>query len=129
MVNISWGLTVRVDGREAVSLSTEALAVEAIDTLEVQVEPGEADKLVQLVPGAAEALRLLVIESDTYGEHLSFVASDGTDDAPAVTLHAPEVYARGGVALFGLAPNQLKLTNTSGEGANVRILVARDATP
>ena len=74
---------------------------------------------------------MLAIKSSSYGAHLSFKASDGTTDSTmAVTLDSPQVFSGGSMALFGVAPQQLKFTNTSTDKpANVQIIVARDATP
>lgn len=130
MANISWVVNVQVDGRVAMSASTAAETAEAIDSLQVTIAPEDTDKVVDLMPGPGSAVKLLIIKSSRYGDDLEFKASDGTSDSDPVTLTAPQVYAGGSVALFGLNPNQLKFTNTSAtKGADIAIFVARDATP
>jgi hypothetical protein len=133
MANISWAVTVQVDGRVAMSAATAATTVEATESLQVTIEPGDTDKVVDLMPGAGDAVHILAIKSTFYGaegEKVSFKASDGTNDSDPVTLSSPQAYTRGSVALFGLDPNQLKFTNTSTtKSADVAIFVARDATP
>jgi putative salt-induced outer membrane protein YdiY len=131
MANLSWAVTVQVDGRVAMSASTAATPVEATESLQVAIAPGDTDKVVDLMPGAGESLHVLVIKSSFYGDdELSFKASDGATDSDPVTLSSPQAYTSGSAALFGLDPNQLKFTNTSTtETANVAIFVARDATP
>jgi hypothetical protein len=92
--------------------------------------PGDADKVLEIQPSGLAAVHLLLIKSSSYGSHLSFKASDGTTDSNAVTLDSPQLFSGGGVTLFGLAPHQLKFTNTSTDKpATVEIHVARDATP
>jgi len=132
MANISWGVTVQVDGRVQMSASTAAHPAEAIESLQVTIAPGDTDKVVDLMPGAGNSVHVLVIKSSFYGEQeeLKFKVSDGSTDSDPVTLSSPQAYAGGSVALFGLDPNQLKFTNSSTtESANVTIFVARDATP
>jgi hypothetical protein len=82
---------------------------------------------VHIQPGAATAVRLLAIVSDIYGAKLKFKASDGATDSPTVVLDTPQVYAGGAAALFGTAPQQLKLTNGGSVDAHVTVFVARDA--
>ncbi len=130
MPNISWVVNVQVDGRVAMSASTPAETAEAIESLQVTIAPGDADKVVDLMPGAGTSVKLVVIKSSYYGGELKFKASDGATDSDPVTLSAPQIYTGGSVALFGLNPNQLKFTNTSAtKSADVAIFVARDATP
>lgn len=132
MANISWGVTVQVDGRVQMSASTAAHPAEAIESLLVTIAPGDTDTVVNLMPGAGASVHVLIIKSSFYGEsgELTFKVSDGATDSDPVTLNAPQTYTSGSVALFGLDPNQLKFTNSSAtESANVAIFVARDATP
>ncbi|MDF3308913.1 hypothetical protein P3H15_28260 [Rhodococcus sp. T2V] len=130
MPNISWVVNVQVDGRVAMSVSTPAESAEAIESLEVTIAAGDTDKVVDLIPGEGTSVKVVVIKSSFYGDDVSFKASDGSTDSDPVTLSAPQVYAGGSVALFGLNPNQLKFTNASAtKSADVAIFVARDATP
>ena len=130
MATLSWSLTIQVSGGAAVILSRPTMEVEATDRIEVSIQPGDADKVIDLQPGGSSAMHLLVIKSSSYGEHLSFKVGDGTTDSPPLTLDSPQVFSSGSVALFGVAPRQMKFTNTSSDKpASVEILVARDATP
>ncbi len=130
MGTMSWSVNIQVRGAPAITAATAAQTVEAIDKVEVAIDPGDADKVVDLQPGGPAAIQLIMIRSNRYGAAYSFKASDGTADAAAVTLDAPQVFTGGSVALFGVAPRQLKFSNTSpDQTANVEIFVARDATP
>ena len=85
---------------------------------------------MNIQPGSAAAIALLLVKSDRYGSDFSFTASDGSTDSSPVTLDAAQIYTNGSVALFGVDPQQLKLTNSStDQTAEIEIFVARDATP
>lgn len=130
MASLSWSLTVQISGGPAVILTRPATEIEATDRIEVSIQPGDTDKLVDLQPGGSSAVHLLLIKSSSYGAHLSVTVGDGTTDAAPLTLDSPQIFSGGGVALFGVAPRQMKFTNTSSDKpASVEILVARDATP
>lgn len=130
MGSMSWSVTLQVSGSPAVSVSRAPTDVEAIDRVEAVIAPGDNDKVLDLQPGGLDAIHVLLIKSSSYGSHISFKASDGATDSDAVVLDSPQLFSGGGVALFGVAPRQLKFTNTSvDKTAAVEIHVARDATP
>ena len=110
--------------------AADAQAVEATDSVVVVVAPATTDKVVDLQPGAASAIRLLVIKASTYGPDLTYKVSDGTTDSGSITLDAPQIFSGGNASLFGRDPHQLKFSNASTVNeATVQVLVARDATP
>jgi hypothetical protein len=130
MASIGWTLSVQVVGSPPLSVASAPVQAEAIDRVEVNIAPGDTDKVLDIQPGGVNAVRLLLVKSSDYGEHLSFKASDGATDSGKVVLDGPQLFSGGGVALLSVAPKQLKFTNTSGDKpANVEIHVARDATP
>jgi len=130
MASMSWKVDIQIAGSAPITAATAAQPVEATDRVEVTVDPGDADKVVDIQPGGAAAIQLLLIRSNRYGDEFSFKASDGSGDSAAVTLDGPQVYTGGGIALFGLDPHQLKFTNASpDQSADIAIFVARDATP
>jgi hypothetical protein len=135
MATMSWSISVQVAGGETLTAATAAIPVEATDRIFVTVNPGDKDKVVEIQPGTASAIQLLVVKSSRYGQDLSFKVSDGKKDSSAlavVVMDAPQVFTGGSVALFGLAPQLILLTisaSASGEPADVEIFVARDATP
>jgi hypothetical protein len=133
MSKLSWTITVQVDGGAGISASKGPEAVEAIDRISVNVAPGDQDKAVEIQPGSAEAVRLLVIKSSRYDQKLSFTAAEGANKSPtALAIDAPQVFAGSGMKLFGVAPQRLLFTlpnDAQAQAADVEIFVARDATP
>ncbi len=130
MATMSWSVTVQVGGGATISAGTAALPVEATDQVSVTIEPGDTNRVVEIQPGSAVAIRLLVIKSSRYGQGLTFRASDGATDSDPVVIDAPQIFTGGGVALFGVAPRRLLLTlPAGGQPADLEIFVARDATP
>jgi hypothetical protein len=130
MANMSWSVSVQISKGPTVTAAGPPRTIEATDRVEVSLAPGDADKVVDLQPGDATAIRLLLIKSTRYGADLSFKASDGATDSAKVVLDGPQLFTTGGAALFGMPPQKLKLTNTSADQtADVEIFVARDATP
>lgn len=131
MGTMSWSVNVQVRGAPPIKATSADQPVEAMDRVEVTVEPGDVDKIVDLQPGSAEAIQLILIRSSRYDPKLklSFKASGGSDGTKPITLDAPLVFSNGSLALLDLAPHQLKLTNETDQPADVEIFVARDATP
>ena len=130
MSTVSWKINITVSGQSPISAATGDISVEATDRLQVVIDAGDSDKVVDIQPGGAAAIRVLMIKASRYGSDLSYKASDGSSDAAAVALDGPQVFTGSSAALFGLAPNQLKFSNASpDEPATVVVFVARDATP
>lgn len=130
MAKISWSVNVKLNNAPAIAASAVVETAEATDRIEVDIVAGDEDKEVDIQPGAAAAIQLLVIMSNRYGAELGFKASDGGSDSPEVILDGPQIFTGGSVGLFGLTPLKLKLTNRSrDQDAHVEIFVARDATP
>jgi hypothetical protein len=128
MANLNWSITLQVAGGPTISSGQSGLAIEAVDRVDVTIDGGDIDKVVQIQPGAAAHVHLLVVTSDLYGPKLSFKASDGGTDSAKVVLDGLRVYAGGAAALFATDPKQLKLTNAGTDSAHVTVFVARDAT-
>ncbi len=130
MATMSWNVSIQVTGSPTVTAGTAAMPVEATDRLEILIEAGDSDKVVDIQPGGAAAIQVLMIKSTRYGSDLSYKASDGGTDTAAITLDAPQGFTGASASLFGVAPNQLKFSNTStDQPATVEVFVARDATP
>ena len=127
MAKLTWSITMQVAGGPTMSFGQDGLNVEAFDRIDVKIGAGDADKAVQIQPGAAGNVRVIVVASDVYSDQLSFKASDGTTDSAKVVLNAPQLYAGGAAALFATDPKQLKLSNAGTAAANVTVFVARDA--
>lgn len=130
MAEMSWTVSVQMNGGTMLTAAAAKQSVEATDSIEVTLAPGTTDKVVEIQPGAASAVQLLIIKSSIYGSDLTYKMSDGTTDSGSVTIDAPQVLSAGSVALLGVDPRRLKLSNGSTTTeATVLIFVARDATP
>jgi hypothetical protein len=127
MPKLNWSIALQVTGGPTMNTGQSGLDIEAVDRIDVTIDAGDTDKVVQIQPGAAGAVHLLVVTSDVYGPTLSFKASDGTTDSAKVVLDAPQLYAGGASALFATDPRQLKLTNAGPDPAHMTVFVARDA--
>jgi hypothetical protein len=77
----------------AISVSRAPIDVEATDRTEVNIAPGDTDKVVEIQPSALGALHLLLIKSSSYGAHLTFKANDGAADSAAVVLDSPQLFS------------------------------------
>ena len=129
MPDMSWTLTLQVSGAASVTTSAGAVPVEAIDRVEVVVDAGAADQVVEIQPGAAAQVVLVHIRASEYSGDLSFKVTDGANDTDAIKLTEPQIFTAGTIPLFQLAPKSLKLTNGGADPVTVEVVVARDATP
>lgn len=106
---------------------SRTLAVDAYDKISVDVPDQGGTLEVDIQPGGAGSIQLLLVTSSVYGADLKYtVNADNTDrilDQPHVLVGS------GSVALFGQEPEKLTFDNTTGEDAQIQILVGRDATP
>lgn len=129
MADMTWTVSVQMSGGTTLTAAVAKQSVEATDSIEVTLAAATTDRVVQIQPGKAATIRLLVIKSSTYGSDLTYKVSDGASDSNAVPIDAPQVFSGGSVALFGVDPHQLKLSNASDKEVTALIFVARDATP
>lgn len=129
MGTLSWTLSVHMSGAPAINASSAAAPLEGFDHVQVVVDPGTTNKMVNVQPGPADRVALLLVSSSHYGPGLKFTASDGRRDGATVALTQPQVLASGAVALLGIAPNVLKFSSNLADAATVDIYVFRDATP
>lgn len=134
MAIINWALNLQVvDGPKLVV--SRSKTVEAYDKVEVTIEGGSTNKIVEVQPGIASSLNFLLITSSIYDPKLTYIVNDGTKDSPtAIKLDEPHLYLGvGAISVLGLAPKILKFTNgltaTDANKAVIQILVGRDATP
>jgi hypothetical protein len=106
---------------------SRTLAIDAYDKISVTVPDGTSDLEVDLQPGGAGSIQLLIVKSSVYGADLKYtINADATDhvlDQPHVLIGA------GSVALYGAEPTKLVFDNALGSDAQVQVLVGRDATP
>ena len=127
---VNWSIAVQVPTGPRVAQSG-ALQVDAYDKLEVSIDDGAEDLEVQLQPGGAGQVRLLVIATTQASADLSYKVNDAGGDA--ITLDQPvhAYFGTGPVSLLdaGSGPNTLFFTNESGGPAVVQVLVGRKAIP
>lgn len=138
MATVNVALNVQVVGGPQVPISTTKV-VEAYDKIEVSIDPGAVNKVVEIQPGTASRISLLLVKSSLYSQDdaakkLTYLVNDRTTDSAAIELDEPHLFlGKGAVSVFGIAPIALKFSSTYVAGpankAIVEILVGRDATP
>jgi hypothetical protein len=133
MATVNYGFSIQVSGGPQI-VASQAATIEAYDKIDVVVDPGAADLVVEIQPGAATQVRLLAISSTLYGSEISYKVADGGGDKGPYTLDAPQFFSGGAVGVFGVPPRTLKFSNAHSAGdpakkAAVQIFVCRDATP
>ena len=142
MANINLGIDADVIGGPHITVS-RSQSVEAYDKISVVINVGDTDKVVDIQPGNADKVSLLMITSNLYS-NVSYKASNGTTDSALITLNEPHLYFGSGMmSLFTVAPKSLKFTNSNtdpskkastieidpSKKASIEILIGRDATP
>lgn len=137
MATINLAVNVEIVGGPLLSIA-RSRTVEAYDRIEVTLDPvgaGGAEKSIDIQPGTATQVCLIVIKSNLYGAELSYKASDGVTDTASITLDEPQVWSgTGAIGALGVAPKTLKVKNAFPVGdatkkVTLEILVGRDATP
>lgn len=121
-------LTVSADVASGPKLKeSRTLAIDAYDKISVAVPDGTTDLEVELQPGGAGSIQLLIVKSNVYGDDLKYTVNADTTDH---VLDQPHVLiGTGSVGLYGAEPTKLVFDNALGEEAQIQILVGRDATP
>jgi hypothetical protein len=127
-LNYSIGIQVANGPQIAVTRSRE---IEAFDKLDVPLDPG-TDVVVDLQPGAAAKVMMLLIKPSTAAKELTVKVSDGSTDSPELTLEEPQLFVGDSLKLFGVDPTSLKLKNAfpandATKKATIEIFVARKA--
>jgi hypothetical protein len=107
-------------------LITHSLPVDAYDMIKVKVPDTTTDMKVELQPGAADQVRLLVVSCDRYSDKVSYKVNDATEVYPLDSPHV--LVGLGGVKMLDSAPTTLKLSNASGGDIQVAVLIGRKAT-
>lgn len=126
---ITWNHVVQIGSAVQVN-TTQVVAIDAYDVVEVTVADGANDVEVQVQPGAAAGLvKFLAITSSAYDADLTY--SVNAAGATAHALDAPQVFAGAGAIelLDASPPTSLFFSNATGAEAVVRIVAGRDATP
>jgi hypothetical protein len=129
--NISWKLTLEIQSGPNI-IVTNAVQADAYDRIEVEIPDSTADPTattVDVQPGAAGKVKLLLIRSTTYGDNLKYKVHD--EITPERVLNdAVFLVGAGSLALLEdyTAPlDKLLVTNTTGQDVVLEIIVARNA--
>ena len=129
--NISWKLNVEIQSGPSI-IVTNTVQADAYDRIEVKVPDSTAAPTattVDVQPGAAGKVKLLLIRSTKYGDNLKYKVHDNT--TPERVLN-DAVFLVGAGSLDLLedpaAPlDKLLVTNTTGQDVVLEIIVGRTA--
>jgi hypothetical protein len=130
--NISWKLNVEIQSGPNIIVAN-AIQVDAYDRIEVKIPDSTAaptPTTVDVQPGAAGKVKLLLIRSTRYGDNLKYKVHDNT--TPERVLNdAVFLVGAGSLALLedSTAPllDKLLVTNTTGQDVVLEIIVGRNA--
>ena len=133
MATVNYGFSIQVAGGPQL-VQSRATTVQAYDKIEVLLDPGTIDLVVDVQPGAASQVVLLAISSSLNDDKVTYKVADGGGDKGPFTLDSPQFFSGGAVAVFGASPKTLKFSNAHPAGdptkeAAIEIFVGRDATP
>lgn len=130
--NISWKLNVEIQAGPSITV-TNAVQADAYDRIEVKVPDSTAaptTTTVDVQPGAAGKVQLLLIRSTKYGNNLKYKVHDNT--TPERVLNdAVFLVGAGSLDLLedAAAPlDKLLVTNTTGQEVVIEVIVCRNAT-
>jgi hypothetical protein len=122
---ISWSVFIDVSAGPKLA-AKDLLEVEAYDKIAVRLEAGATDVDVEIQPGGAGQVSLLMIKSSIYDAGLTYSPDGG---ATTIPLDAPLVLiGAGAVSLLADAPQVLRWSNETAEVAQIEVFVGRDAT-
>jgi len=133
MATVNYGYSIQVTGGPQIA-QARATTVQAYDKIEVSVDPGATDVVVDVQPGAASQVVLLALSSSLNDDKITYKVADGGGDKGPFKLDAPQLFTGGAVAVFGAPPKTLKFSNAHPANdptkkAAIEIFVGRDATP
>jgi len=123
-IDITTNFVTTVTGGPSLGRSFK-LEVDAYDLVDVSIADGAADEAVELQPGGAGQVQFLLVLADSYDPALSYkvnAAANPSHDLDRELLLAGE----GALGLLGGPPNQLLLTNATGQAISVRVLIGRN---
>lgn len=131
--NISWKLNLEIQSGPNIVV-TNAVQADAYDRIEVKVPDSTATPTattVDVQPGAAGKVKLLLIRSSKYGNNLKYQVRDNT--TPERVLNDALFLVGAGSLNLLLedltAPlDKLLVTNTTGQDVILEIIVGRTAT-
>jgi hypothetical protein len=130
--NISWKLSLEIQSGSNI-IVTNAVQADAYDRIEVKIPDSTAAPTattVDVQPGAAGKVKLLLIRSSKYGNNLKYKVHDNTT-TERVLNDAVFLVGAGSLDLLEdpTAPlDKLLVTNTTGQDVVLEIVVGRSAT-
>jgi hypothetical protein len=125
---LKWNLNLQMVRGPSVALAGD-LSVDAYDKVSVDIEHGAPAVSIDVQPGDADEVLFLLIQSDRYGEGLTYRVNGAGDP---VVLDQPQFFlGAGAVGVLNAAPQTLEVENnlTVGEAARLEVLVGRKAVP
>lgn len=123
--SINWSLNAQIVGGPKI-MASDTEEIEAYDKIEVTIENGAIDKVVEIQPGGADKVQFLVIKSEKYSDDLTYKVNSLTDIIKLDALHV--FIGTGAVGLLKETPKKLSFTNGLIDPVSVEILVGRMAT-
>ena len=130
--NISWKLNLEIQAGPNITVAN-AVQADAYDRIEVKVPDSTAAPAattVDVQPGAAGKVKLLLIRSTKYGNNLKYKVHDNTTPERALN-DAVFLVGAGSLDLLEdpAAPlDKLLVTNTTGQDAVIEVIIGRSAT-
>jgi hypothetical protein len=129
MATLNLNIGIQVTNGPQINLN-RSREIEAFDKVDISLAGG-ATVTVDLQPGTAEQIALLLVKSSKYDKKITLKLK-GTSDSPALTLEEPHVFVNDGATLFTVErPAQVEFTSTLGNDpantADIEIFVARRA--
>ena len=129
--NVTWKLNLEVQSGPKTEVAN-TVQVDAYDRIQVTVPDTTASPTattVDIQPGAVGKVKVLLIQSNRYGDDLTFQVHDNTTDEIALN-DAVFLAGKGGIELLEgtTTPlDKLLVTNTTGQPVILEIIVGRTA--
>jgi hypothetical protein len=127
-MKVKVGVSVIVPGGPSASPQRE-IELDGYDYIEAKVVAAAADTKVDLQPGEAKEVQLLLITADAYDPQITYKVDDDTGAGgigSAVALDHPHcLIGSGAVSLLGRAPKALHFSNGTAKDVTARVLVGR----
>jgi len=126
--NIAWKLQLEVPAGPQLSYAN-AVEVDAVDRIAVTIPdstPAPAATTVDVQPGAAGKVKLLLIRASAYGPHVEYQVHAAANPK-RVLSDALFLVDSGPIDLLGTPLDKLLITNTSGSPVSVEVIVGRAA--
>ena len=122
-IDITTAMTVTVAGPVVIQ-SNSNYTVGAVDTVSLTLDAAIVDQEVLIQPGPASAIMVLALHSEPAAQAISYKTAVG---APAIELRGAHVYnGPNMVALLGVTPTSLFLSNPNADPHPVTIIIARN---